>query len=77
MPLTEVPDWRVNVHGHEHAFKPLRRGRWINGSVEQTLHRPLDVLTQIIPLAKNLIARRIPPRLTMAERARHARLAGI
>ena len=47
--------------GHEHAFKPLRRGRWINVSVEQTLYRPLDVRTQIIPLAKALVARRIPP----------------
>ena len=44
--LTEVPDGCVNVHGHEHAFKPLRRGRWINVSVEQTLYRPLDVRTQ-------------------------------
>ena len=67
----------VNVHGHEHAFKPLRRGRWINVSVEQTLYRPLDVRTQIIPLAKALVARRIPPGLTTAERVRHARLAGV
>ena len=77
VPLTEVPDGCVNVHGHEHAFKPLRRGRWINVSVEQTLYRPLDVRTQIIPLAKALVARRIPPGLTTAERVRHARLAGV
>ena len=75
VPLTEVPDGCVNVHGHGHAFKPLRRGRWINVSVEQTLYRPLDVRTQIIPLAKALVARRIPPGLTTAERVRHARLA--
>ena len=74
VPLTEVPDGCVNVHvhGHEHAFKPLRRGRWINVSVEQTLYRPLDVRTQIIPLAKALVARRIPPGLTTAERVRYA-----
>ena len=69
VPLTEVPDGWVNVHGHEHAFKPLRRGRWINVSVEQTLYRPLDVRTQIIPLAKALVARRMPPGLTTAERS--------
>ena len=77
VPLTEVPDGSVNVHGHEHAFKPLRRGRWINVSVEQTLYRPLDVRAQIIPLAKALVARRIPPGLTTAERVRHAHLAGV
>ena len=26
VPMAEVPDGCVNVHGHEHAFKPLRRG---------------------------------------------------
>ena len=72
MPLTEVPDGCVNVHDQEHAVKPLRRGRWINVSVEQTLYRSLDVRTQIIPLAKVLVARRIPPGLTTAERVRHA-----
>ena len=78
VPLTEVPDGCVNVHGHEHAFKPLRQERWINVSVEQTLYRPLDVRTQIIiPLAKALVARRIPPGLTTAERVRHARLVGV
>ena len=77
VPLTEVPEGCVNVHGHEHAFKPLRRGRWINVSVEQTLYRLLDVRAQIIPLAKALVARRIPPGLTTAERVRHAHLAGV
>ena len=77
VPLTEVPDGWVNVHGHEHTFRPLRRGRWINVSVEQTLYRPLDVRTQIIPLAKKLVARRIPPGHTTAERVRHARLSGV
>ena len=72
-----MPDGCVNVHGHEHAFKPLRRGRWINVSVEQTLYHPLDVRAQIIPLAKALVARRIPPGLTTAERVRHAHLAGV
>ena len=76
VPLTEVPDGCVNVHGHEHAFKPLTQGRWINVSVEQTLYRPLDVRMQIIPLAKDLVARRIPPGLTTAERVQHARPAG-
>ena len=77
VPLTDVPDGCVNVHGHEHAFKPLRQGPWINVSVEQTLYRPLDVRTQIIPLARALAARWIPPGLTTAERVRHAPLAGL
>ncbi len=62
VPLTEVPDGCVNIHGHEHAFKPLREGRWINVSVEHTLYRPLDVRTEIIPLAKALAAQRRSPR---------------
>ena len=77
VPMAEVPDGCVNVHGHEHAFKPLRRGRWINVSVEQTLYRPLDVRTEIIPLAKVLVARWIPPGLTTAERLRYGELAGL
>ncbi|MCY4505724.1 MAG: hypothetical protein OXG35_01990 [Acidobacteria bacterium] len=77
VPLADVPQGCVNVHGHEHAFKPLRRGRWINVSIEQTLYRPLDVRTEIIPLAKVLIARWIPPEETTAERVRHVSLAGL
>ena len=49
LPLTEVPDGCVNVHGHEHGFKPLRQGRWINVSVEQTVYRPLDVRRRSSP----------------------------
>ena len=77
VPLTEVPAGCVNVHGHEHAFKPLREGRWINVSVEQTHYHPLDVRTQIIPLAKALAAGWIPPGRTTAERLGHAPLAGL
>ena len=77
VPLTEVPDGCVNVHGHEHTFKPLRRGRWINVSVEQTLYRSLDVRTQVIPLARALIARWIPSGLTTAKWVRHAPLARV
>ena len=77
VPLAHVPRGCVNVHGHEHAFKPLRRGPWINVSVEQTLYRPLDVRTEVIPLAKVLIARWIPPGETTAERLRHVPLAGL
>ena len=67
MPLTDVPDGCVNVHGHEHAFKPLREGRWINVSVEHTLYRPLDMRTESMPLAKALAVGWIPPGLTTAD----------
>ncbi|MCY4510216.1 MAG: hypothetical protein OXG35_25130 [Acidobacteria bacterium] len=77
VPLAEVPRGCVNVHGHEHTFKPLKRGRWINVSVEQTEYRPLDVRTEVIPLAKVLIAGWIPPGETTAERIRHVPLAGL
>lgn len=59
--MAEVPDGYVNV---------------INVSVEHTLYRPLDVRTEIVPLAKALAAGWIPPGLTTTEPVRHARRAG-
>ena len=60
-PVAEVPDGPVNV---------------INVSVEHTLYRPLDVRTEIVPLAQALAAGWIPPGLTTAEPVRPARRAG-
>ena len=71
VPLLAVPDGCVNVHGHEHDFKPLRMGPWINVSVEQTRYHPLNVRTNIMPLAKALAADRIPPGDTTAERIQY------
>ena len=49
VPLTDGPAGCVNVHGREHTSKPLREGRWINVSVEQTLYRPVDVRMRSSP----------------------------
>ncbi len=48
------------MHGHTHDFKPLEPGPWINVSVEQTDYRPLDVRTEVLPLARALVRGRIP-----------------
>ena len=55
VPLVAVPDGCVNVHGHHHDFRPLGIGPWINVSVEQTDYRPLDVGTEVLPLARALV----------------------
>ena len=74
VPLMAVPAGCVNVHGHEHDFKQLRQGRWINVSVEQTCYRPLDVRTEVLPLARALADDRIPPGMTTAERVKYTYL---
>ena len=56
VPLVVVPDGCVNVHGHHYDFRPLEAGPWINVSVEQTGYRPLDVRTEVLPLARALIS---------------------
>ena len=68
VPLVVVPDGCVNVHGHHHDFRPLETGPWINVSVEQTGYRPLDVHTQVLPLARTLISGRTPDGATTIDR---------
>ena len=68
VPLVVVPDGCVNVHGHHHNFRPLEIGRWINVSVEHTGYRPLDVRTQVLPLARTLISGRTPDGATTVDR---------
>ncbi len=67
VPLVVVPDGCVNVHGHHHDFRALETGPWINVSVEQTGYRPLDVRTQVLPLARVLVAGRTPEGATTIE----------
>ena len=43
MPMTEVPDGTVNVHGHVHNNEPLRGGPYVNICVEHTGYRPLPL----------------------------------
>ena len=75
VPLVVVPDGCVNVHGHHHDFRPLETGPWINVSVEQTGYRPLDVRTQVLPLARALAAGRAPEGATTIDRIRRAGFA--
>ena len=74
VPLLRVPAGCVNVHGHEHNFKQLRQGPWINVSVEQIGYRPLDVRTEVLPLARALVDDRIPPGTTTADRVEYTHL---
>ena len=41
MPLDEMPNEAVNVHGHTHNNTALRAGPYVNVCVEQTEYRPL------------------------------------
>ena len=66
MPLAEVPDGFVNVHGHTHDEAP-RRSRHINVSVEQLDYRPV-ALGRIKALARELLAERYPDGQTTLER---------
>ena len=75
VPLVAVPDGCVNVHGHHHDFRPLGTGPWINVSVEQTGYRPLDVRTQVLPLARALVGGRTPAGATTIDRIARAGLA--
>ena len=53
MPLFDVPDGWVNVHGHTHN-SPVTRSPHINVSVEHLCYRPLE-LSRIRSLAKALV----------------------
>ena len=75
VPLVVVPDGCVNVHGHHHDFRPLETGPWINVSVEQTGYRPLDVRTQVLPLARALVGGCMPEGETTIDRIGRAGLA--
>ena len=75
VPLVAVPDGCVNVHGHHHNFKPLETGPWINVSVEQTAYRPLDVRSQVLPLARALLSGWTPEGATTIDRIGRAGLS--
>ena len=68
MPLEEVPEGCVNVHGHTHDEAP-RRSRHINVSVEQLDYRPV-ALAPIRALARELVAGRFADGATTLERLR-------
>ena len=66
MPLSDVPEGWVNVHGHTHAA-PVTRSPHINVSVEHLCYRPL-ALPRIRALAKVLAQGRYPAGGTTLER---------
>ena len=43
VPMSEVPDGTVNLHGHVHNNVPLLQGPYINICVEHTGYRPLPI----------------------------------
>ena len=55
MPLTEVPEGTVNVHGHLHISPSPTADRHINVSVEQLGFRPVR-LSAVRRLARALVA---------------------
>ena len=73
VPLLQVPDGAVNVHGHLHGEESPTRDRHLNVSVEQLNYRPVR-LSEIRRLARRLVAGRIVPgystraRLNVVER---------
>ena len=63
LPLRDVPDGCVNVHGHVHTRAPLGT-RHVNVAVEQTRYRP-RALTAVRRLAASLVrGERVPGRTT-------------
>ena len=66
MPLSEVPEGWVNVHGHTHAA-PVTRSPHINVSVEHIRYRPL-ALPRVRALAKALAQGRYPTGSSTLER---------
>ena len=60
VPLLQVPDGAVNVHGHLHGEESPTRDRHLNVSVEQLNYRPVR-LSEIRRLARRLVAGRIVP----------------
>ena len=67
VPLTEVPDGVVNVHGHTHQHQAAGAERHINVCVEQLEYRPRR-LTDIRRLARELLGENPAPSGTTAER---------
>lgn len=68
MPLPEVPDGHVNVHGHMHDG-PVTRTPHVNVSVEQLDYRPLS-LARLRRLAMRLVEGHYPPGRTTLGRVR-------
>ena len=66
IPLTDVPEGCVNVHGHTHD-EPPRATPHINVSVEQLDYRPV-ALSRLRTLARRLVAGRYPDGTTTLER---------
>ena len=67
VPLTEVPDGVVNVHGETHRHRAAGADRHINVCVEQLEYRPRR-LTDIRRLARELLGEDPAPSGTTAER---------
>ena len=66
IPLTDVPEGCVNVHGHTHDETP-RATPHINVSVEQLHYRPV-ALPRLRKLARRLVAGHYPEGATTLER---------
>lgn len=66
IPLREVPDGAVNVHGHLHQRRVPGRTRHVNVSVEQVGYRPQS-LTAIRRLGGRLVRGEVVPGGTTAE----------
>ena len=66
LPLAQVPDGAVNIHGHTHAEPPTTTPH-INVSVEQIDYRPV-ALARLRQLARELVAGRFPPGDTTLQR---------
>ena len=69
MPMTQVPDGTVNVHGHVHNNEPLREGPYVNVCVEHTEYRPLP-LDALRGLARARLSDPRPRAATTAEEIR-------
>ena len=66
LPLWNVPDGCVNLHGHVHNNEPLRKGPYINICVEHLEYKPhrMDVIRN---LAKALLSGHVGQGKTTAE----------
>ena len=70
VPLRDVPEGCVNVHGHLHKWVPSGT-RHINVAVEQTRYRPRS-LTAVRRLAASLVRGERVPGRTTAQQLTHA-----
>lgn len=75
VPLREVPDGWVNIHGHTHD-RPPGNTPHINVSVEQLCYAPVS-LSRLRRLAKAVAAGRYPPGSTTLERLEELELAAV